>query len=89
MRALNHKLWRDLRDMRGMAPASALFHHDGKWAAFVVEDGRARLRRVQVGHHNGLVAEIIGGLRAGERVITYPDDRIENGVRVQVLDVEE
>jgi HlyD family secretion protein len=70
------------------APASALFHHDGAWAVFVVEDGRARRRRVEVGHRNGLVAEIITGLRAGDRVITHPDDRIENGVRVQVHDIQ-
>ena len=70
------------------APASALFHHDGAWAVFVVEDGRARRRRVEVGHRNGLVAEIITGLRAGDRVITHPDDRIEDGVRVQVHDIQ-
>jgi HlyD family secretion protein len=70
------------------APASALFHHDGAWAVFVVENGRARRRRVEVGHRNGLVAEIITGLRAGDRVITHPDDRIEDGVRVQIHDIQ-
>jgi HlyD family secretion protein len=70
------------------APASALFHYDGGWAVFVVEGGRARRRRVEAGHRNGLVAEILSGLRAGDRVITHPDDRIEAGVRVQVHDVQ-
>jgi HlyD family secretion protein len=70
------------------APASALFHHDGAWAVFVVEDGRARRRHVEVGHRNGLMAEIIGGLSTGDRVITHPDDRIEDGVRVQVHTVQ-
>ena len=70
------------------APASALFHHDGASAVFVVENGRARRRHVEVGHRNGLVAEIITGLRAGDRVITHPDDRIEDGVRVQVHDIQ-
>jgi len=70
------------------APASALFHHDSEWAVFVVENGRARRRHVEVGHRNGLVAEITGGLSTGDRVITHPDDRIEDGVRVQVHDIQ-
>jgi HlyD family secretion protein len=80
-------LWQDADVLQ--APASALFHHDGQWAAFVVEGGRARRHRVEVGHRNGLVAEILDGLRAGDRVITHPDDRIEDGVRVQVHAAEE
>ena len=75
-------LWQDTDVLQ--APASALFHHEGEWAVFVVQDGRARRRHVEVGHRNGLVAEIIAGLRTGDRVITHPDDRIEDGVRVQV-----
>jgi HlyD family secretion protein len=78
-------LWQN-RDVL-QAPASALFHHDDHWTIFVVENGRARLRRVEIGHRNGLVAEIVSGLRAGERVILHPDDRIEDGVRVQVHNV--
>ena len=70
------------------APSSALFHHDGSWAVFVVEDGRARRRHVEVGHRNGLMAEISGGLSTGDRVITHPDDRIEDGVRVQIQTVQ-
>ena len=79
-------LWQTSDVLR--APASALFHHGNEWALFRVDDGRARLRRVEVGHRNGLVAEIIDGLQPGERVITHPDDRIEDGVRVQVHAVE-
>jgi HlyD family secretion protein len=80
-------LWQDPDVLQ--TPASALFHHGGEWAVFVVEDGRARRRTVGLGHRNGLMAEITGGLQAGERVITHPDDRIEDGVRVQVHDVQE
>jgi HlyD family secretion protein len=70
------------------APASALFHFGDGWAAFTVEDGRARRRRVEVGQRNGLVAQIVGGLNPGDRVIVHPDDRIEDGVLVQVHDVQ-
>jgi HlyD family secretion protein len=79
-------LWHDPDVMQ--APTSALFRHGDAWAVFTVENGRARRRAVEVGHRNGLVAQITGGLQPGDRVITHPDDRIEDGVRVQVHDVQ-
>jgi HlyD family secretion protein len=39
---------------------------------------------VEVGHRNGLVAEIVGGLGEGESVIAHPDDRIKEGSRVRI-----
>ncbi len=69
-------------------PASSLFRHNGGWAAFVVRKGRARLQPVKIGHRNGLKAEVLGGIRAGERVITHPDDRIKNGTRIRPRNTE-
>ena len=62
--------------------------HPPRLNTLYLRQGRARRRHVEAGHRNGLVAEIIGGLRSGDRVITHPDDRIENGVRVQVHDIQ-
>lgn len=64
-------------------PASALFQRSGEWMVFVVEDGRARERQVDVGHRTGAVAELKGGLREGDRVILFPSDKISDGVRVR------
>jgi HlyD family secretion protein len=63
-------------------PASALFHHGDGWAVFVIEDDKVRLRTVQPGERNGLVAQILKGLKEGETVITHPDEKIEDGVTV-------
>ncbi len=63
-------------------PAGSLFRHDEGWALFVVEDGRARLRPIRVGQRNGLVAEVLEGVEAGERVVNHPGDEVENGRRV-------
>ena len=52
-------------------------------AVFVVEADRARLRPVTVGGRNGEDAWIVSGLRAGDRVIVYPGDAVEDGARVQ------
>jgi HlyD family secretion protein len=64
-------------------PFSALFRSGDGWAAFVAEDGRARLRQVEIGHENGLEAELISGLREGEQIVVYPSSRIEDGSRVR------
>lgn len=66
-----------------LAPASALFRHRGRWAAFVVEDGVSRIRHVRLGHQGTHEAEILAGLREGDRVIVYPSDSIEEGTRTR------
>jgi HlyD family secretion protein len=63
-------------------PASSLFRSRGGWAVFVMEGGRAVLRPVEVGWRNGLVAQILGGVEAGERVINHPSDQVDDGRRV-------
>lgn len=63
-------------------PASALFRQDSSWALFQVEAGRARLRRVRVGHRSEQAAEIVEGLERGAMVIRHPTDQITDGVRV-------
>lgn len=65
-------------------PSSSLFRDGQEWALFVVNDGEAHLRNVEVGHQSGLQTEILSGLEEGEQVLTHPDERIEDGVRVRV-----
>lgn len=64
-------------------PASALFRFDDGWAVFVMNNDKAQRRTVEVGQHNGLSAQILAGLSEGEKVITHPDDTIEEGVLVK------
>ncbi|WP_019572048.1 efflux RND transporter periplasmic adaptor subunit [Thioalkalivibrio sp. ALMg3] len=63
-------------------PTSALFRDRGDWSVFVVEDGRAEPRRVDVGRRSGFTTQILEGLEAGERVVTRPGDRVQAGTRV-------
>jgi HlyD family secretion protein len=65
-------------------PASSLFRYNEGWAVFVIDNGRAQRREVKVGERNGLTAQIVDGIKAGERVINHPGDEIENGRRVKV-----
>lgn len=65
-------------------PASALFRHGDGWAVFVIEDDEARLRAVEPGRRSGLAAQVVKGLVEGETVITHPDEKIEDGVTVEL-----
>jgi HlyD family secretion protein len=62
-------------------PASAAFRSEGGWAVFVAENGRMRLRPVTIGHRNDAAVEVLSGLRAGERVLLHPSERVRDGAR--------
>jgi HlyD family secretion protein len=64
-------------------PVSALFRHDHGWAVFVVHEGRARLRAIEIASRGGLQAAVERGLEPGETVIVYPGDAVSDGVRVK------
>jgi HlyD family secretion protein len=65
------------------APTSALFRQNSGWAVFVQEGEVARLRPVEIGQRTGLRAQVLAGLKVGERVIAHPDDKVADGVKVK------
>lgn len=65
-------------------PTAALFRSGDGWSAFVVEDGRARLRDVEIGRQGGLSMQVLDGLRAGEIVVVHPPGDLEDGARVDM-----
>lgn len=65
-------------------PGSAVFREQGQWAAFVVEEGVARKRQVEIGRRGGLAVQILKGLAEGEQVITHPDSAVGDGVVVVI-----
>jgi HlyD family secretion protein len=65
-------------------PTSALFQRDGSWRVFVVQEGRAGLREVEVGHRGVEAAEVVGGLEEGEEVVVFPSDEVVEGARMEV-----
>lgn len=65
-----------------IVPSGALFRQSKDWKAYVVEDGRAELRPVDVLRRSGGLAALSAGLEPGEQVIVYPSDSIAPGVRV-------
>ena len=66
-----------------IVPSSALFRHNGDWASYLVEDGRALLKTIEIGHNNGVQAEVLGGLETGNRVVLFPGSGLSDGIRVK------
>jgi len=71
-------------DDRLIVPMSALFRDADGWAVFVIANGRAHWRNVEVGHTNRLNAEILGGLNEGDSVVVHPPRQLERGAKVKV-----
>jgi HlyD family secretion protein len=63
-------------------PVGALFRDGSNWATFVMQDGRARLRTLQLGERNDEFAQVDGGLQAHDVVILHPGDLIADGTLV-------
>ncbi|MEO1398800.1 MAG: RND transporter, partial [Pseudomonadota bacterium] len=64
-------------------PIGALFRSGGSWAVFLVREGRAQLRMIEIGHMNRDYAEIVSGLESGDAVILYPNDELKDGSLVE------
>jgi HlyD family secretion protein len=63
-------------------PLSALFRRGEKWAVFIAENGMAKERLVTLGERNSSYAELLEGLKEGDRLILHPSDKIADGVAV-------
>lgn len=65
-------------------PVSALFRHDGGWGVFTVDDGRARLRPVELGPRGRHHAQVRSGVPDGAPVVRFPPEALTDGARVRV-----
>lgn len=75
----------DERDAALTVPRIALIESAGESAVFVVEDGKAKRKVLQLGYINGEYAEVVGGIEAGEKVITQGRVAVRDGAEVEVL----
>lgn len=75
----------DERDAALTVPRIALVEGAGEAAVFVVEDGKAVRRVLQLGYINGEYAEVLDGIEAGELVITQGRVAVRDGAEVEVL----
>lgn len=63
-------------------PSNTLFRDGDRWAVYVADGSRARLREVEVGHRSPLAAEIVKGLSVGEAVVLHPPNTVSDGTKI-------
>ena len=78
-------VWETERALK--VPSGALFRRGSQWAAFVIQDGQARLRPVNIGRSSGTEVQILDGIKEGDQLIVYPGDRIQDGQRVKPVKI--
>ncbi len=77
------KIFTDTKPDALVIPRSALFRGtNGDWQVYAVRGGRARIENVKVGLLNDELAEIVEGLRQGDRVVVAPESNLADGARV-------
>ncbi len=66
-----------------LVPVSALFRRGGGWAVFVVQDGLAHERPVELARRAARHAKVAAGLAAGESVVLFPPTALRDGARIE------
>lgn len=68
-------------------PSSCLIgdSKDGKGTVFVVENGHAVKKPIELGKDNGIVVEVIDGLNTSDRVIANNNGAVQDGTAVDVV----
>jgi multidrug efflux system membrane fusion protein len=67
-----------------VVPEGAIQASERGFVTFVVEEGKAKLRPIQLGLRTGTgIVEILSGLKQGETVVTEGSDRLADGIPVQ------
>ena len=70
-----------------MVPRFAVItDHDEQVVFIAAEDNTAERRPVEVGYTDDDNAEITSGVKAGDRVVTKGQRRLENGTLLKILD---
>ncbi len=65
-------------------PLGSLFKNKEKWAVFVVLNGRAQLREIEISKRNDQVAMVKSGLNPGDHILLFPSDKVRDGQTVQI-----
>jgi len=65
---------------------AAVLTRNGKKAVFLIKDGRAVETPVTLGPQIGDMVEVLGGVKAGEKVVLKPLNKVKGGDKVKVAE---
>ena len=65
-------------------PVSSLFRGKDGWHLFIIEDGKAVDKSVKIGMRGILQAQVLAGVRNGQRVVVHPTNELKDGMSVTV-----
>jgi len=65
-------------------PTAALFRTGDRWSVYIVDEGRARRRLIDIGRQTPTASEVTGGLDAGMLVVVHPPETVTDGGRIAV-----
>lgn len=75
------------RDKATLVPYEAVTQRNEQNVVFVVDqEGNVTKRPIEIGLSNALYFEVLSGLKAEEKVILSPNERIKEGIKVKVND---
>jgi RND family efflux transporter MFP subunit len=81
-------LSRDIRDdeqkPRTALLESAILAHNSKKSVFLIHENRVEETPISVGDQFGDMVEILRGVKAGDRVVLSPLEKIKNGSRIKI-----
>ncbi|MFT8348722.1 efflux RND transporter periplasmic adaptor subunit [Clostridium saccharoperbutylacetonicum] len=66
-----------------IVPDSAVFDYQGSSCVFFVDNGKAVIRQIKKGIESEKIIEVSDGLKEGEKIITKPNNDIEEGMRIK------
>ena len=69
-----------------LVPKEAVLRHSGRPALFVIQDGRALLRSVDVGLNDQHFIEIFGGIQPGDQVVVSGHNLLSEGDTVSIVE---
>lgn len=84
--SINVSILTDKRDKTLVVPIEAVVERNERDVVFVLKDGRAEMREVNIGLANELFQEITAGLSANETVLISSLEKIQDKTRVKAND---
>jgi HlyD family secretion protein len=66
-------------------PIGALFRCGGNWCTFIVKNGKAVQRIIQIGQRNAEEAQVLDGLQDHDTVVVYPPTTLSDSMSVRPL----